>query len=111
MSDKPQVVIIRKDKRLHKGLHLFAFVLTGGASAPVTAAKAGTNAAYNARTAKLAAGPRPPRPAAMRVPYEWRVRADAQARTELGLPLTGKLSRDQKRALRARTDELLEDDA
>jgi hypothetical protein len=50
------VVITRKDKRLRKGLHLFAFALTGGMSAPVTAAKAGTNAAYNARTRKLAAG-------------------------------------------------------
>jgi hypothetical protein len=50
----PPVVITRKDKRLHKGWHLLAFMLTGGASAPVSAAKAGTNAAYNARTRKLA---------------------------------------------------------
>jgi hypothetical protein len=49
------VVITRKDKRLHKAAHLTAFVLTGGASGVVTAAKAGTNAAYNARTRKLAA--------------------------------------------------------
>jgi hypothetical protein len=47
------VVITRKDKRLHKGAHLTAFVLTGGASGIVTAAKAGTNASYNARTRKL----------------------------------------------------------
>jgi hypothetical protein len=49
------VVIVRKDKRLHKGLHLAAFALTGGASGVVTAAKAGTNAGYNARTRRLAA--------------------------------------------------------
>jgi hypothetical protein len=47
------VVIVRKDKRLHKGLHLAALALTGGASGIVTAAKAGTNAGYNARTRKL----------------------------------------------------------
>jgi hypothetical protein len=52
----PQVVIVRKDKRLRKGLHLLAFVATGGMSAPVTAAKAATNAGYNARTRKLASG-------------------------------------------------------
>jgi hypothetical protein len=51
---KPQVVITRKDKRLKKGWHLLAFVATGGMSAPVTAAKAASNAAYNARTGKLA---------------------------------------------------------
>jgi hypothetical protein len=51
---KPQVVITRKDKRLRKGWHLLAFALTGGASAPVTAARAATNAAYNSRTRKLA---------------------------------------------------------
>jgi hypothetical protein len=49
------VVIVRKDKRLHKGWHLLAFMVTGGASAPVTAAKAATNTSYNARTRKLAA--------------------------------------------------------
>jgi len=49
------VVVVRKDKRLRKGLHLAAFALTGGASGIVTAAKAGTNAAYNARTRKMAA--------------------------------------------------------
>lgn len=48
-----QVVITRKDKRLHKGWHFFAFVLTGGASAPVTAAKAATNRSYNRRTEQL----------------------------------------------------------
>ena len=50
---QPTVVISRKDKRLHKGWHLFAFMLTGGMSAPVTAIKAGTNAAYNRRTQEL----------------------------------------------------------
>jgi hypothetical protein len=54
-KNKTPVVITRKDKRLHKGAHLTAFVLTGGMSAPISAAKAGTNAAYNARTRKLAA--------------------------------------------------------
>jgi hypothetical protein len=49
------VVIVRKDKRLHKGAHLAAFMLTGGVSGVVTAAKAGTNAGYNARTRKLQA--------------------------------------------------------
>jgi hypothetical protein len=49
------VVIVRKDKKLHKGLHLFAFLATGGMSAPVSAAKGATNAGYNARTRKLAA--------------------------------------------------------
>lgn len=48
------VVIVRKDKRLHKGAHLVAFALTGGASGIVTAAKSGTNAAYNTRTRRLA---------------------------------------------------------
>jgi hypothetical protein len=33
MTGKPQVVITRKDKRLHKWLHLGAFTATGGASA------------------------------------------------------------------------------
>jgi hypothetical protein len=54
-KNKTPVVIVRKDKRLHKGAHLAAFALTGGVSGAVTAAKAGTNAAYNARTRKLAA--------------------------------------------------------
>lgn len=49
------VVIVRKDKKLHRGAHLAAFILTGGASGVVTAAKAGTNAAYNARTRELQA--------------------------------------------------------
>jgi hypothetical protein len=47
------VVIIRKDKRLHKGAHLAAFMLTGGLSAPLSAVKAATNVSYNARTRKL----------------------------------------------------------
>jgi len=47
------VVIARKDKKLHKGLHLFAFMMTGGASSVVTVAKATTNAGYNARTREL----------------------------------------------------------
>ncbi len=46
-------VIVRKDKRLRKGLHQAAILLTGGTSGVVTAAKAGTNAAPNARTRKL----------------------------------------------------------
>lgn len=54
-KNKVPVVIQRKDKRLHKGLHLFAFMATGGASGVVTATKAATNAGYNARTRKLAA--------------------------------------------------------
>lgn len=56
--NNPQVVIARKHKRLHSGLHILAFVLTGGASAPVTAARVVANASYNAETARLA---RPPR--------------------------------------------------
>jgi hypothetical protein len=54
-KNKTPVVITRKDKRLKKGLHLLAFTLTGGASAPVTAVKAATNAGYNSRTRKLQA--------------------------------------------------------
>jgi len=54
-KNKTPVVITRKDKRLKKGLHLLAFALTGGASVPVTAAKAATNAGYNARTRELQA--------------------------------------------------------
>jgi hypothetical protein len=53
-KNKTPVVITRKDKRLHKGLHALAFVATGGASSVVTATKAATNAGYNARTRKLA---------------------------------------------------------
>jgi hypothetical protein len=49
-----QVVITRKHKRLHKGWHVLAFMLTGGVSAPVTAARVAANAAYNAETARLA---------------------------------------------------------
>jgi hypothetical protein len=54
-KNKTPVVITRKDKRLKKGLHLLAFALTGGASAPVTGAKAATNAGYNSRTRRLQA--------------------------------------------------------
>jgi hypothetical protein len=49
------VVIYRKDKRLFKTGHLTAFMLTGGLSSVYTAAKAATNAGYNARTRKLTA--------------------------------------------------------
>jgi hypothetical protein len=53
---KPQVIIIRKDKRVkHKFLHLLAFGLTGGTSGIVTAAKVASDASYNARTRKLQA--------------------------------------------------------
>lgn len=59
---KPQVVITRKDKRIrHKLLHAVAFAATGGASGIVTAAEVVNNAAYNARTAQLAADPQPRR--------------------------------------------------
>jgi hypothetical protein len=54
MRNNTQVVITRKDKRLNKFWHTAAFVATGGASAPITAAKAVSNAAYNARTRQLA---------------------------------------------------------
>jgi hypothetical protein len=51
---KPQVVIVRKDKRIrHKLLHAIAFAATGGASGIVTAAEAANHASYNARTRKL----------------------------------------------------------
>ena len=49
------VVIVRKDKRLFKTGHLLAFAVTGGMSSAYTAAKAATNAGYNARTRKLQA--------------------------------------------------------
>jgi hypothetical protein len=49
----PPVVISRKSKRLNRPLHLLAFALTGGASAPISAAKAASNAAYNRRTDEL----------------------------------------------------------
>jgi hypothetical protein len=48
------VVIVRKSKRLNRPGHVAAFMLTGGASGIVSAAKAGSNAGYNARTRKLA---------------------------------------------------------
>src|SRR5260370_6542020 len=54
-KNKTPVVIVGKDKRLSKGAHLAAFLLTGGTSGIVTAAKAGTNTAYNARTRRLQA--------------------------------------------------------
>ena len=47
------VVITRKDKRLFKSAHLAALLLTGGMSAPISAAKAATNAGYNRRTRAL----------------------------------------------------------
>jgi hypothetical protein len=51
---KPQVVIVRKDKRIrHKFLHAIAFGLTGGASGVVTAAEVTGHAGYNRRTRKL----------------------------------------------------------
>lgn len=50
----PPVVITRKSKRLNRPLHVAAFLLTGGASVPISAAKAASNAGYNARTRKLA---------------------------------------------------------
>jgi hypothetical protein len=54
MSRHPQVVIIRKDKRVrHKFLHAVALVLTGGLSGIVTAAEAASHAGYNARTRRL----------------------------------------------------------
>ena len=49
------IVITRKDKRLFKTGHTVAFLLTGGTSAAYTAAKAATNAGYNARTRNLEA--------------------------------------------------------
>jgi len=56
MGKKPQVVIIRKDKKVrHKLLHLTAFALTGGLSGVVTAAEVASHAGYNARTRKLQA--------------------------------------------------------
>jgi len=51
----PPVVIYRKSKRLNRPAHIAAFLLTGGMSAPISAAKAATNAGYNARTRELAA--------------------------------------------------------
>lgn len=53
-KNKVPVVIQRKDKRLKKGLHLAAFMITGGASAPVSVLKGMTNASYNGRTRRLA---------------------------------------------------------
>ena len=48
------VVIVRKDKKLRKTPHLLAFMLTGGASGVVTAAKAATTVA-SARSRPLGA--------------------------------------------------------
>jgi hypothetical protein len=59
---KPQVVIVRKDKKIrHKVLHAAAFAVTGGASGIVTAAEAASHAQYNARTRQLQeqSSPRP----------------------------------------------------
>ena len=53
---KPQVVIVRKDKRInHKVLHAAAFAVTGGISGIATAAEVANHAAYNARTRQLQA--------------------------------------------------------
>ena len=61
-SNKPQVVIVRKDKRVsHKVLHAAAFAATGGLSGFVTAAEVTSHAGYNARTRKLQAGSSTPR--------------------------------------------------
>jgi len=58
--NEPQIVIVRKQKKLHRGAHLLAFVLTAGASAPISAAAAASNAAYNAETERLVTGRRKP---------------------------------------------------
>jgi hypothetical protein len=51
---KPQVVIMRKDKRIeHPILHAIAFGLTGGMSGIVTAGEVVNHAGYNARTRQL----------------------------------------------------------
>lgn len=53
---KPQVVIMRKDKRIrHPFLHATAFALTGGLSGVVTAAEAANRASYNRQTRALQA--------------------------------------------------------
>lgn len=49
------VVITRKQKRWNKTGHLLAFALTGGMSAPITAARAAQVAHYNGVTKKLVA--------------------------------------------------------
>jgi hypothetical protein len=52
-SRNAPVVLVRKDKRIHKGLHLFAFMATGGISSLFTILKTGTNSGYNRRTRQL----------------------------------------------------------
>lgn len=107
-----QVVITRKDKRLNKTGHLLAFALTGGTSGIYTATKAATNAGYNARTRELqrqAEGPEPARLTATGR-LQRRIAALDQARAELGIPAGlpyRRLSREQKRAVTDRTNELL----
>ncbi len=54
-KNKTPVVITRRDKKMNKGIHLAAFVATGGMSAPVSAARGALNVRYNARTRRLAA--------------------------------------------------------
>jgi hypothetical protein len=51
--NRTPVVIVRKDKRLKSGRHLLAFAVTGGLSGVYTAARAASNAGYNARTRRL----------------------------------------------------------
>jgi len=107
-----QVVITRKDKKLNKTGHLLAFMLTGGASSVYTATKAATNAGYDARTRELQRRSENPAPARLTATdrLQLRIAANDQARAELGIPAGlpyRKLSRDQKRALSARTNELL----
>jgi hypothetical protein len=78
----PQVVIVRKDKRIrHKFLHAVAFALTGGMSGAVTAAEAAANASYNARTRQLQeqAGPPAPRRKKTRLTEEERAYFAAHA--------------------------------
>jgi hypothetical protein len=79
MTDRPQVVITRKDKRLKKGWHLLAFALTGGTSAPISAAKATTNALYNERTRELQRQAREPDEAEAREPDEMETGAAREA--------------------------------
>ena len=108
-----QVVITRKDKKLNKTGHLLAFALTGGASSVYTATKAATNAGYNARTRELqrqTEAPAPPRRMTATDRMQLRSAANAEARGELGIAAGvpfRKLTRDQKRALTARTNEIL----
>ena len=60
MVERPQVVIVRKDKKIrHKLFHAAAFAATGGVSGIITAAEVANHASYNARTQQLQEGPRP----------------------------------------------------